>query len=710
MQKTNFKTRLLALLTAVFMVIMCVPFAAFADDLVIKTLYFNKTDDMEWTVPSMTGNQNSVAFYSDMSSQTPIPGVTQEGKVFKGWARTGAESEGVILNKGAYSYAELEEAGLTEVPTIQMSPIFEDAEEEEPLSIKNIIVTIGEGETWADGYDEGNARTWSAYSDTDAASVTLPVATKAGKEFVEWVKVGDESVKLEAGKAYSYSDLETLGVPESGDIFFKAVYKDAPVSVKNIIATIGEGETWADGFDESNTRTWSAYSDTANVASVKLPASAKAGKEFVEWVKVGDESVKLEAGKAYSYSDLETLGVTESGDISFKAVYKDAPVSVKNIIATIGEDETWADGFDESNTRTWSAYSDTANVASVKLPVSAKAGKEFVEWVKVGEESVKLEAGKAYSYSDLEALGITECGDISFKAVYKDVVATTTQKNIAFMLGEGNTWADNFDNSIVSRTWTAYSDTADVKSVMPPVVAKEGKEFVEWVKVGEESVKLAAGKAYSYNDLKELGVPEDGDIAFVPVFKDKEAIAKNVIFQVSQVEGAKWATKDDQEAYGQNSRYYQTWSNDAGKYTAPAAAKDGKDFDYWVCNYGDKKIVIRAGEEFNFDTLTAKGISATEAGDFAFNPVFKDKASSSSSSASSSSSSSNTTNTSASNTTTTSASQKQVVKPAAAPANTTKVLPKTGATNAAPLIGGSLAVVALLMGYGVYGLVLRKKD
>lgn len=30
MQKTNFKTRLLALLTAVFMVVMCMPFAAFA--------------------------------------------------------------------------------------------------------------------------------------------------------------------------------------------------------------------------------------------------------------------------------------------------------------------------------------------------------------------------------------------------------------------------------------------------------------------------------------------------------------------------------------------------------------------------------------------------------------------------------------------------------------------------------------------------------
>ena len=32
MQKTNFKTRLLALLTAAFMLVMCVPFAALADD------------------------------------------------------------------------------------------------------------------------------------------------------------------------------------------------------------------------------------------------------------------------------------------------------------------------------------------------------------------------------------------------------------------------------------------------------------------------------------------------------------------------------------------------------------------------------------------------------------------------------------------------------------------------------------------------------
>ena len=47
MQKTNFKTRLLALLTAVFMVVMCVPFAAFAD-----STAEHKTISVQWTTTS----------------------------------------------------------------------------------------------------------------------------------------------------------------------------------------------------------------------------------------------------------------------------------------------------------------------------------------------------------------------------------------------------------------------------------------------------------------------------------------------------------------------------------------------------------------------------------------------------------------------------------------------------------------------------------
>ena len=50
MQKTNFKTRLLALLTAVFMVIMCVPFAAFADaqdDQVVNLIYWDEESNQK---------------------------------------------------------------------------------------------------------------------------------------------------------------------------------------------------------------------------------------------------------------------------------------------------------------------------------------------------------------------------------------------------------------------------------------------------------------------------------------------------------------------------------------------------------------------------------------------------------------------------------------------------------------------------------------
>ena len=164
-------------------------------------------------------------------------------------------------------------------------------------------------------------------------------------------------------------------------------------------------------------------------------------------------------------------------------------------------------------------------------------------------------------------------------------------------------------------------------------------------------------------------------------------------------------------------------------YVEGAEDKPVKKIAHTVATNATKVEVRENNGKFTVDSAELKapdGYKLVVRGDF---PIENDNvnlkvvkietANSSSSSSSSASSSSNTTTTAASqqqvveassNTTTTAASQKQVVKAAAAPANTTKVLPKTGATNAAPLIGGSLAVVALLMGYGVYGLVLRKKD
>ena len=127
---------------------------------------------------------------------------------------------------------------------------------------------------------------------------------------------------------------------------------------------------------------------------------------------------------------------------------------------------------------------------------------------------------------------------------------------------------------------------------------------------------------------------------------------------------------------------------------------------------GTEDLVVNQGNTVvNFNVLKSvpAGYELCEVGDFyvgngsAKVMVRKTKSNNGSSSSTSSSSSNKTT-------TASSKAEQKVVKAAAAPANTTKVLPKTGASNVAPLLGGSLAVVALLMGYGVYGLVLRKKD
>ena len=127
---------------------------------------------------------------------------------------------------------------------------------------------------------------------------------------------------------------------------------------------------------------------------------------------------------------------------------------------------------------------------------------------------------------------------------------------------------------------------------------------------------------------------------------------------------------------------------------------------------GTEDLVVNQGTTVvNFNVLKSvpAGYELCEVGDFyvgngsAKVMVRKTKSNNGSSSSTSSSSSNKTT-------TASSKAEQKVVKAAAAPANTTKVLPKTGASNVAPLLGGSLAAVALLMGYGVYSLVLRKKD
>ena len=142
-----------------------------------------------------------------------------------------------------------------------------------------------------------------------------------------------------------------------------------------------------------------------------------------------------------------------------------------------------------------------------------------------------------------------------------------------------------------------------------------------------------------------------------------------------------------------------TKSELTGEYKAfalKATPKNGYHLTGWTVTADGKNVAtVKA------DAATVDLSAYAEAKEIVVSANFEKNASNSNNNSSASSSS---------NKTTTASNQKQVVKAAAAPANTTKVLPKTGASNVAPLLGGSLAVVALLMGYGVYSLVLRKKD
>ena len=84
MQKTTFKTRLLALLTAAFMIVMCVPFAAFAAN-ETKTAHITFRAGENGTL----NDDKDVVTYSvaDVDgAQVDVPTVkAAEGYEFTGW-------------------------------------------------------------------------------------------------------------------------------------------------------------------------------------------------------------------------------------------------------------------------------------------------------------------------------------------------------------------------------------------------------------------------------------------------------------------------------------------------------------------------------------------------------------------------------------------------------------------------------------------------
>ena len=610
MQKTNFKTRLLALLTAVFMVIVSIPFAAFAD------------------------NGFTVSFF-DVETKTVV------GDTFK----------------------------------IDFDPT--DNKVEVSNDVAKGTVTIKD--------EDHEAQTvWApdGYKVKDVGGHFL----ENGKLVLDVVKIGSET-KPQTGFTVSFFDVEN---------------------------NVAVGDTYTTKFDATDNK--------VNVSSTD------GGKTLV--IEDGtNEAQTIEAPAGYKVKDLGGYFITDG-----KLVLD---------VVKIGSETKPQTGFTvsffdvENNVAVGDTYTTKFDATDNKVNVSSTDGGKTLVIEDGTNEAQTIEAPAGYKVKDLGGYFITD-GKLVLDVV-KIETKPTTKFYVMFKDGEtisglkygfkydpedGKVNISSKDNGVTLTIDEGTSHQQTFKAPEGYRVTKLGGFFVEDGKVILNIEKIPTQKSVALNyilDGKTVGTTTlmvNADATKIEIRNNDGVVTANGQ-QIIAPEGYVFCNFGDffieQDENGVN---YVNLSIAAGtKEITLTYYVEGTDKNetvgtekHTVATNATKVEVREVNGKFTADgvAITApNGYKLVVKGDFFIEnnnvnlKVVKVESKNNSSSSSSSSSS---------NKTTTASNEKQVVKAAAAPANTTKVLPKTGASNVAPLLGGSLAVVALLMGYGVYSLVLRKKD
>ena len=630
MQKTNFKTRLLALLTAVFMVIMCVPFAAFADGEKV-TVHVN----------FMTVGMGSVVeqgtFEADKSELEQGTVTIPESALPNGWtfADESQKTQTVYSTKNVWVSVEVIE---------------------KPVEDRYVTVHFFKDNT----NEVGSAKIKVVDGKVTIADSDLPAG---------WVLDGTNVI-----------------TPSDGETDISVYVKAAEKPVEDRYVTV---HFFKDNTTEVGKAKIKVVDGKVTIADSDLPAG---------WV--------LDGTNVITPSDGET-------NISVYVKAAEKPVEDRYVTVHFFKDNTTEVGKAKIK-----VVDGKVTIADSDLPAGWVLEGTNVITPSDGETNISVfvtakAAAKKTVHVHFFSDAVTEIGSVDIN-VNADATSITIMDN---MIPEG--YALDRGSNVVEITKDQTQVSLFVSPVATPTkVTITVNMFDEANGVNGKPVKTYTVSADK--DAKSITV----DPAQIPtgyVMADNETYKKNVIGGKDDYV-AFWIKKDAKAPEVADIHVYIKSSNNdlgtvteknimltkselTGEYKAfalKATAKNGYHLTGWTVTADGKNVAtVKA------DAATVDLSAYAEAKEIVVSANFEKNASTT---ASSTSSSSNTTNTSSSNTTNTSASQKQVVKAAAAPANTTKVLPKTGATNAAPLIGGSLAVVALLMGYGVYGLVLRKKD
>ena len=585
MQKTSFKTRLLALLTAVFMVVVSIPFAAFADN--TATLNYYCSGDA-----NHSGHQAAEVTIS-ASSATSV--TLQEVK-------DNLPKDYVLVNeKNSYDINYDSNGGY----------VYIDVTEAETKTIKINYYSEAEGKQVA----EVEMKVAADATSVNTSNLTAPKGYKI-----------NETGDLQIRDGYVYVAVSKVEVPTTKTIKINYYSEAEEKQIAEVEMTVATDATYV------NTSELTAPKGYELVLSGDL--AIRDGYVYAAVNKIGSKTVKINY-----YSEAEEKQIAE-------------------VEMTVAPDAT------------------CVNTSKLTAPT----GYELVE---VGDLPIR----DGYVYAAVRK--------VSTKEVKINFYCPEEKKQVAEPTVVVNADATCVNSSAYAALVPAGYELAEVGDM--PI--RDGYVYAEVRKVATKTIKINYYSEEEEKQIDEVEMTVPADATYV----NTSALTAPA--------GYKLVLAGDlpiRDGYVYAAVRKVPTTTVKISYVDEATDKE----------VGTEDLVVNQGTTVvNFNVLKSvpAGYELCEVGDFyvgngSAKVMVRKTKSNNGSSSSSASSSSNTTNTSASNTTNTSASQKQVVKAAAAPANTTKVLPKTGATNAAPLIGGSLAVVALLMGYGVYGLVLRKKD
>ena len=589
MQKTNFKTRLLALLTAVFMVIMCVPFAAFADG-GVNVKFKGDTNSDDW---NKVYAEKTFAVATDEIEAPKLP----EGYDY--WKSNNGTKDLKAGDK--LTYADVKDAANG---TVNYTPVKDQTPKTQTIYVSYI--------------EEGNPSNVVGREefqlDKSATYFNASVLQKVPEGW-ELARTGDISLG-----GSDCVNVEVRKVPTTKTIKINYYSEAEEKQIAEVEMTVAADATYV------NTSELTAPEGYELVLSGDL--AIRDGYVYAAVKKIGSKTVKINYYSEAEEKQIAEVEMTVAPDATCVNTSKLAAPTGYELVE-VG-DLPIRDGY---------VYAAVRKVSTKEVKINFYCPEEKKQ---VAEPTVVVNADATYvnssAYAALVPAGyeLAEVGDMPIRDgyVYAEVrkVATKTIKI--------NYYSEAEEKQIAEVEMTVPADATYVNT--SKLTAPAGYELVL---AGDLPIR----DGYVYAAVRKVPTTTI-KISYVDEATDKEVGTEDLVVNQGT-----------------------TVVNFNVLKSVPAGYELCEVGDFYVGN-GSAKVMVR-----------------------------KTKSNNGSSSSTSSSSSNKTT-------TASSKAEQKVVKAAAAPANTTKVLPKTGASNVAPLLGGSLAVVALLMGYGVYSLVLRKKD